>query len=389
MLTKQIRSLFVLLFVLTLSLGIASASAPLDATSSFKVLAIGNSFSQDAMQHLYHIAADAGAEDIVVAFLYIGGSSLDLNWTNASRNLPQYRYDKNDNGIWRSQNNRTILYGLQDEEWDLITLQQASPFSGVTSSYTDGNVLQNLIDYVNEHKTNPEAKLGWHMTWAYQADSTHSGFTNYNRDQFTMFASIVNAVRNAVLPTDAFDVIIPAGTAIQNVRTSYIGDTLTRDGYHLSLNLGRYIAGLTWVHALTDLPIDEVTYVPSDAEIPEEYLPIIREAVKAAVAHPFAVSISSYQDQPQIDYDAYTLLDWEPVGCAYWNSTSTTMGTVLATRENSTASNLCYFVSSARMFTKDEIPVGSIIEIDEGYQYRPEGWMTLRPQFTRDRKSVV
>ena len=25
------------------------------------------------------------------------------------------------------------------------------------------------------------------------------------------------------------------GTAIQNIRTSYIGDNLTRDGYHLSI----------------------------------------------------------------------------------------------------------------------------------------------------------
>lgn len=336
------------------------------------------------MRHLYHIAADAGVEEIVLGNLYIGGASLSVHWNNAQTNAPQYRYDKNVDGTWRSRSNTTLLYGILDEDWDIITLQQASGFSGVPSSYSEGNVLQNLIDYVNRHKTNPDAKLVWHMTWAYQADSTHSAFPTYNRDQLRMFVSIVHAVQKHIVPNEAFSFIIPSGTAIQNLRTSYIGDTLTRDGYHLSYNLGRYIAGMTWFHAITGMPIDDVSYVPNASEVPDEYLPIIKEAVKAAVAQPFAITISSFFEPPQIDYDKYTLLDWEPVGCAYWNSRDTTKSTTLISRANSTASNLCYFVSSGRMFTRDDIPVGSILEIDEGYQYRPEGWVTLTRQATRE-----
>ncbi len=48
------------------------------------------------------------------------------------------------------------------------------------------------------------------------------------------------------------------------------------------------------------------------------------------------------------------------------------------------------------MFTREDIPIGSIIEIDEGYQYRPEGWVTLtrqpsanRPTPVREKKVVV
>lgn len=361
----------------------AGATAP-DATKRLKVLAIGNSFSQDALEHLYHIAADAGIDEIVLANLYIGGATLAQHWQNARTGAPAYRYDKNDNGTWRSEPNRTLLYGLLDEDWDLITLQQASGYSGIAASYREEDVLRNLIEYVNAHKTNPAAKLGWHMTWAYQADSTHASFPNYGRDQWRMYAAIVNAVRTEVLPTGAFSVLIPSGTAIQNVRTSFIGDTLTRDGYHLSYNLGRYIAGLTWLHAVTGLPLDGLTYVPSDAEIPPFYLPVIKEAVAAAVANPFAVTISSYVEAPPIDYSRYTLLDWEPVGCAYWNSRDSRLHSTLISRENSTASNLCYFVSSGRMFTREDIPVGSIIEVDAGYQYRPEGWITLGLQPARE-----
>ena len=65
------------------------------------------------------------------------------------------------------------------------------------------------------------------MTWAYQADSTHSGFNNYGKDQMTMYNAIVNAAQTKIVTNDNIEIIIPVGTAVQNVRTSYIGDTLT------------------------------------------------------------------------------------------------------------------------------------------------------------------
>ena len=266
--------------------------------NTFKILAIGNSFSQDALQHLYQIAAAGGADEIVLANLYIGGCSLETHWDNAEHNLTCYKYEKNVEGKWKTKNYKTLLYGLQDEEWDVITLQQVSDLSGMAHTYNEKDALQNLIAYVNTYKTNPDAELGWHMTWAYQSNSTHKAFKYYDGDQLTMYNAIVDAVKREVVPKDAFDLIIPTGTAIQNVRTSYIGDTLTRDGYHLSLNLGRYIAGLTWFHSITGWPIDDITYVPHPSEIPEEYLPIIKDAVKSAVKNPFMVTVSSYIEQP-------------------------------------------------------------------------------------------
>ena len=46
---------------------------------SFKVLAIGNSFSIDAMQYLYGLAKDTGYTDIVLGNLYIGGCTLQTH----------------------------------------------------------------------------------------------------------------------------------------------------------------------------------------------------------------------------------------------------------------------------------------------------------------------
>jgi hypothetical protein len=46
---------------------------------------------------------------------------------------------------------------------------------------------------------------------------------------------------------DEFKYTFPVGTSVQNARTSYAGDTVTRDGFHMNYDLGRYMAALTWL----------------------------------------------------------------------------------------------------------------------------------------------
>ncbi len=50
-----------------------------------KILAIGNSFSQDATRYLQDIAASAG-EELFVRNLYIGGCSLEMHSKNIAEN---------------------------------------------------------------------------------------------------------------------------------------------------------------------------------------------------------------------------------------------------------------------------------------------------------------
>lgn len=68
------------------------------------------------------------------------------------------------------------------------------------------------------------------MTWAYAENSTHSDFPRYDRDQMTMYNRIVAATNAKIDTNDRIFGVIPAGTAVQNARTSYIGDNLTADG---------------------------------------------------------------------------------------------------------------------------------------------------------------
>jgi len=267
---------------------------------SIKILAIGNSFSQDAMQWQYQILEDAGYSSVTLGNLVIGGSSLQKHWGQANGDPPIYEYYKNTNGSWQVRYSTSIEYGIINEDWDVITLQQASPDSGLPGTYNPEHEpwLDNLVNYINNKKTNPTARLGWHMTWAYQQNCTYTYFSNYGNQQMTMYEAILSAVQQKIVPHEAFDFIIPTGTAIQNMRTSYVGDTLTRDGFHLSLYLGRYIAGMAWVKAVTGETIDGITYTPNAVEVPGSLLPVIKEAVNNAVATPFAVTPSSYSGEP-------------------------------------------------------------------------------------------
>lgn len=350
-----------------------SATAEKVEQKSLSVLAIGNSFSDDALQYLYQIAADCGVEKIVVANLYIGGCTLATHWKNASNNNASYSYRENSSGSWKTENNYSMEQGIARHKWDIISLQQASGSSGMADTYNSD--LTNLIDYVKRQPNAENAKLVWHMTWAYQGDSSHGEFSKYNKDQMTMYNAICNAVQEKVLPTGAFSMVIPSGTAIQNLRTSFLGDTLTRDGYHLTYDIGRYTAGLTWAKAL-DLPLEAVHTLPSG--VPAEYLRVLREAVENAWSAPYQVTRSSYAVREDLyDLSDYVELKWDYTCSAYWNSS---LSGTLFTHSNSSEPDLNRFVASTHRFTREELPVGSLLVVDSGYQYRPDGWLSGSPR---------
>ncbi len=254
-----------------------------------KILAIGNSFSEDAIENLYQMAKAAGIEQIELGHLYIGGCSLETHLQNVSYNLPQYRYSsKIGDDVWRTTLYNKPSVGLAANDWDFVTVQQCSDKSGVVSTYDD---LNPLLDAIESQCTNEHVAFAWHMTWAYQQDSDHWAFPTYNTNQTTMYNAIVSAVQQKVVTNNRIVKIIPSGTAIQNARTSYLGDTLTRDGYHLSLSQGRLIASASYLASLIDVDWDSVdlSSVSDDAD----FVRVLKESVKNAIKTPFSVTAST------------------------------------------------------------------------------------------------
>lgn len=221
-----------------------------------KVLAIGNSFSEDAVeQYLYELAAAQG-DSLVIGNAYIGGCSIDRHWKNVQTGKADYEYRKVIGGVRSNQKKVTLKEIIRDECWDIITFQQASHYSGKPETYAN---LGKLCDYVRKEALNPKVRFAFHMTWAYSKDSNHDAFKDYGNNQMEMYHAICQSIKT--IPLYGIKKIIPTGIAIQNARDA-IGDKLTRDGYHLERTVGRYTAACTWCQFLTKKKITNNSYYP-------------------------------------------------------------------------------------------------------------------------------
>ena len=189
----------------------------------------------------------------------------------------------------------------------------------------------------------------------------------------------MNVVNTTVLKDDRIDGVIPSGTAIQNLRTSYVGDTVTRDGYHLSKDIGRYTAALTWFSYITGLDTSDIKWVPLSYPYISTKLDVIKESVDNAIATPYSVSPSQHAITPNnSDKDLF-----ESAGLNIDNykaiSLNMTVGTFYDSRNGHTprpsTHELAPKYSATAVFSKADLPVGTVIIVDSGYQYRPEGWI--------------
>ena len=270
----------VLSLMLILCAQVAFADRPL------KVLAIGNSFSEDAIeQNLFELAAAAGHQ-MVIGNMYIGGCSLERHWGNAQSNKPDYDYRKiGIDGKMTRTANYTLDKALRDEQWDYVSLQQVSQLSGMYNSFQP--YLDSLIAYVRA-RVPATTKLIWHVTWAYAQNSTHGGFANYDRNQDKMYRAIVEGAQRLKKENAQFSLFVPVGTAIQNARTSFVGDHLNRDGFHLDLVLGRYTAACTWFECLFGTKVVGNRYAPKGLNKAQKA--VAQWAAHLAVELPFECS---------------------------------------------------------------------------------------------------
>ena len=250
-----------------------------------RILAIGNSFSQDAVEQYLHELAEAEGISTIIGNMFIGGCSLERHVKNARDNAPAYAYRKiGTDGKKREKGKMSLETVLADEDWDYVSLQQASPFSGMYESYEAS--LPELIEYVKA-RLPKKTKLMLHQTWAYASTSRHSGFKNYNCNQLTMYQAIADAVKKAA-KANKIKIVIPSGTAIQNARTSFIGDHLNRDGYHLDVKIGRYTAACTWFERIFKHNVVGNPYTPEGLD--EARKAVAQKAAHAAVKHPYKVT---------------------------------------------------------------------------------------------------
>ena len=237
-----------------------------------KILSIGNSFSQDAQRYLHRLALREGVQMKTVN-LYIGGCSLRRHYLNMLDDCVAYDFQFNGESTGLKV---SIRQALVSDDWDYITLQQASHNSARFETYTP--YIEALAAFVRKYC--PHAKLLIHQTWAYETGSVKLANQNFATDA-EMFAAIEESYNKAAELICA-DGIIPAGKTMLRAAQTGI-DQVHRDTFHASLGAGRYLLALCWFKYLTGRNITENAFDELDVPVTVEEKIIVKNAVEAVV----------------------------------------------------------------------------------------------------------
>ena len=292
---------------------------PEDTRPTIKILSIGHSFSVDAMKTYMWSLFEAAGYNATIGYLYYPGCSLERQYHYVKDDTPSYeRYSKNINGGWVDKAGACATDALYDEDWDIVTFQPSPDYGKGTMSYkcqwgcnkeiendyVHFDQLVNLVKKKLASVGNTDVQFYYHLTWAFAADCKLWSFAYSDWKQMTMYRDFLSATRTYVTTNSEIKGVIPCATSIQNIRTSWMGDTFNEpsfdangkasDGYHLN-DKGDLVAAMTWVAFFTGKSATEfkIGTKYSDAEYAA-----IAESVDNAIATPWAVTRSTYKTEP-------------------------------------------------------------------------------------------
>ncbi len=358
---KKIFNLSLLLLVALALLLPQSMSA-----TAKKILVVGNSFSYDAALQEFAPIVASGGDEITLGFPYKGGTTLQLHDERIQSGEVIYNYYKltvNSSGTasqtTTGSNSKAFDASIVgDEAWDVVIIQTDHNYSCAYDHYFP--YLNNIITFIKNNLqsgANPEFYL--YMTWAYQDGSSkineliNLGLCTDQADQYTKIVDC--AFRAAEASGIGTANVIPGGTAVQNGRTSYIGDNYNRDGYHMNYNYGRYTVALTWYEKIFGKSALDVTYHP--ATISDYCAEMCRNAAHAAITTPksvtsLAADFGENRDDLQASLTRSLLINFttpELTADGWNNLTSIAQGTSIAdlTAQDGTASGVSATISDA------------------------------------------
>ena len=246
------------------------------------ILCIGNSFSVDTSWHIWQIAKDLGLQDFHFGNLYVGGCSIDMHLAHLESDAPVYKFYESRGEAWESREEFRIADAVRSEKWDWISIQHGTKDG---SRYSKGECYANLPRLIQLIKAlAPQAKIAFNMTWVGDQSKPASEMPEYRERMDDLYRDIAALTQELVVPM--VDKVCPTGTAIQNFRLDHDGP-MCRDGYHLTYGLGRYIAGLAFLKALTGCDISRVQWAP-ETVTPQQRQRAVA-AAQEAVERPFSV----------------------------------------------------------------------------------------------------
>lgn len=256
--------------------------------NSLKILFVGNSFAVDTMEHTAGIARSLGVERVKLGVLYVGGCSIEMHYEHATADAPAYVYYQNEGEGWYDTPDHKISDAVKSEDWDWIAIQHGTKGESRYTSLECYDKLGALVEYLKALAPS-HTRIAFNLTWLGESTRQHHEIISYRGDMSTMRRRLEEVTREVMAKNPAIDLLVPTGTAIENARTSRIG-LLTRDCYHLSMDKGRFIAGLAFISTVTGLDAASIDWAPDGVD--EYAVRVAIESVKNAQAAPLCVTKS-------------------------------------------------------------------------------------------------
>lgn len=257
---------YILTFITNIGLAQSAISLPIVnnqlPTDTLRILMIGNSFTEDVTEYIGEIVKHAGIDEKTCCVYRITkpGASLQL-WRDKYKNNSIVSLEKKAGELAMDVTNGT-LKEIFHQNWDVISMQQLSNYSNDITTFSP--YLEDLLSNIQNDCTNKSVAFCWHLTWSYWKEHTTSGPKEYSG-----WATIVSAVEQ-MMAKYGIDIIIPSGTAIQNARATELNTEklLTRDGYHIDLEVGRYIIACSLFETLFEpvygTSVSSISWIPKN-----------------------------------------------------------------------------------------------------------------------------
>ena len=254
---------------------------------SLKLLFIGNSFSEDTSRLMPAIALSLGIKQFKLCHLFSPGCSIPHHCIQLENDMPAYRRDLTDGAAPVTTHFFRARTAIEEDQWDWIVIQHGTRDGSRNTDPASHEKLPQLIRQIRQYAW-PGAKVAFNMTWIGEPWHQHPEIVSYNGHQLLMYEKVAAIARDVLSPMAGLDLVCPTGTAIQNARALGL-ENLSRDGYHLSMDVGCYIAGLACLGALTGANISNISWAPLGMDQTVQQRAVL--AAANALKKPFEITL--------------------------------------------------------------------------------------------------
>ncbi|MBQ6789140.1 MAG: DUF4886 domain-containing protein [Clostridia bacterium] len=353
----------------------------------FKVLFIGNSYSDDATDGGYFnnstllsmLESKVGRGNAAVGLIWSGGKTMAWHASMAKTNSSDYTFVYTDDRSkgWQVLDRSSTADAMKYTDWDVVVLQPygqemmegySAPMDGILSEFTK---LDKSLPYMIDHvaKNAPDAKVYLHLQWSPTTETK----LNAGSDDYKKIAATMRTIETytGTETGKAVDGVLPLGAAVQAIRGTFLAtldfnskaataDKTTdpqigvqRDAVHLSLGIGRFLVNyVTMETLLPDLPINEDDFPmmrnsQKAGKMPQIYYDVVYAAAEQGIASASANGNAKYVPRALKGYETSPIAEFEQ------NCTNGTV--VVGVKDNFTKDEVAQSVNMALIFGNDLI----------------------------------